>query len=108
MEMRPGEELDAVSEGRAVRRVAVTLGVVLVLLLAACSGAGVQPRDPLAPPEAVAAQLETQPHLMHACEAETSMVWHLHPAGVRPDQLERAHGPMTSRCGDFFAFDRAS
>lgn len=48
-------------------------------------------------PEAIAPHLERQPGLMHACEAETSMVWHLHPGWVRADRLEEAHGPMSTR-----------
>jgi creatinine amidohydrolase len=48
-------------------------------------------------PEAIAPLLERQPTLMHACEAETSMVWHLMPEGVRPERLEEAHGPASSR-----------
>lgn len=48
-------------------------------------------------PEAIAPLLERQPTLMHACEAETSLVWHLLPEGVRPDRLEEAHGPATTR-----------
>jgi len=34
---------------------------------------------------------------MHACEAETSMVWHLLPDGVRQENLQQAHGPASSR-----------
>jgi creatinine amidohydrolase len=48
-------------------------------------------------PKAIAPLLEDQPGLMHACEAETSMVWHLLPEGVRPDRLPEAHGPSSSR-----------
>jgi creatinine amidohydrolase len=48
-------------------------------------------------PEAIAPLLERQPTLMHACEAETSMVWHLMPEGVRPDRLAEGHGPASSR-----------
>ncbi|MBB3898791.1 creatininase family protein [Roseococcus suduntuyensis] len=48
-------------------------------------------------PEAIAPLLEAQPTLMHACEAETSMVWHLMPEGVRPDRLPEAVGPKSSR-----------
>jgi creatinine amidohydrolase len=48
-------------------------------------------------PEVIAPLLEDQPTLMHACEAETSMVWKLLPEGVRPDRLAEAHGPASSR-----------
>lgn len=48
-------------------------------------------------PEVIAPLLEAQPTLMHACEAETSMVWHLMPEGVRPDRLPEAVGPKSSR-----------
>lgn len=48
-------------------------------------------------PEAIAPLLERQPGLMHACEAETSMVWHLFPAGVRAARLGGAHGPGSTR-----------
>jgi creatinine amidohydrolase len=48
-------------------------------------------------PEAIAPLLERQPGLMHACEAETSMVWHLFPAGVREGRLGQAHGPSSTR-----------
>jgi creatinine amidohydrolase len=34
---------------------------------------------------------------MHACEAETSMMMHLAPGSVRPEQLSKAHGPTSSR-----------
>lgn len=44
----------------------------------------------LAAAPAFAAILETQPNVMHACEAETSMVLALHPGAVRPDALDRA------------------
>jgi creatinine amidohydrolase len=48
-------------------------------------------------PEAIAPLLERQPGLMHACEAETSMVWHIFPEGVRPARLAEAHGPASTR-----------
>ncbi len=48
-------------------------------------------------PEVIGPLLERQPGLMHACEAETSMVWHLRPEGVHEDRLAEAHGPGVSR-----------
>ncbi|MBS7788485.1 creatininase family protein [Roseococcus sp. SDR] len=48
-------------------------------------------------PEVIAPLLQDQPTLMHACEAETSMVWSLLPEGVRPDRLPEAHGPASTR-----------
>jgi creatinine amidohydrolase len=48
-------------------------------------------------PEVIGPLLERQAGLMHACEAETSMVWHLMPDGVRPDRLPEAHGPNSTR-----------
>ncbi|MDB5375890.1 MAG: Creatinine amidohydrolase [Rubritepida sp.] len=48
-------------------------------------------------PEVIAPLLDRQPTLMHACEAETSMVMHLRPAAVRPERLEEAHGPASIR-----------
>jgi len=48
-------------------------------------------------PEVIAPLLERQPTLMHACEAETSIVWHLLPEGVRPERLGEAVGPASSR-----------
>lgn len=48
-------------------------------------------------PEVIAPLLDRQPGLMHACEAETSMVMALEPAAVRMDRLDAAHGPATSR-----------
>ena len=48
-------------------------------------------------PEVIAPLLDRQPTLMHACEAETSMVWHLMPEGVRPERLEEAVGPASTR-----------
>jgi len=48
-------------------------------------------------PEVIAPLLDRQPGLMHACEAETSMVMALMPDAVRPERLPDAHGPATSR-----------
>nr|WP_314069962.1 creatininase family protein [uncultured Roseococcus sp.] len=48
-------------------------------------------------PEVIEPLLERQPTLMHACEAETSMMMHLSPDSLRPDQLSKAHGPSSSR-----------
>ncbi|WP_421990256.1 creatininase family protein [Roseococcus sp.] len=48
-------------------------------------------------PEVIEPLLERQPTLMHACEAETSMMMHLSPESVRPEQLSKAHGPSSSR-----------
>lgn len=48
-------------------------------------------------PEVIAPLLQDQPGLMHACEAETSMVWNLLPEGVREARLAEAHGPQSSR-----------
>ncbi|WP_424812062.1 creatininase family protein [Roseococcus sp. YIM B11640] len=48
-------------------------------------------------PEVIAPLLERQAGLMHACEAETSMVMHLMPEGVRKERLPDAHGPGSSR-----------
>ena len=48
-------------------------------------------------PEVIAPLLDRQPGLMHACEAETSMMLALSPASVRPDRLAEAHGPASSR-----------
>lgn len=48
-------------------------------------------------PEAIAPLLERQAGLMHACEAETSMVWHLQGGGVRRERLAEAVGPMSTR-----------
>lgn len=47
--------------------------------------------------DAFAPVLETQANVMHACEAETSMVMALAPGCVRPEKLAQAHGPMTTR-----------
>lgn len=48
-------------------------------------------------PEAIAPLLERQAGLMHACEAETSMIMHLEPGMVRRDRLAEAHGPASTR-----------
>jgi creatinine amidohydrolase len=41
--------------------------------------------------------LERQSTVLHACEAETSMVMALMPAAVRPARLAEAHGPHSTR-----------
>lgn len=48
-------------------------------------------------PEAIAPLLERQPGLLHACEAETSMIMHLDPGMVRRERLGEAHGPGSTR-----------
>jgi creatinine amidohydrolase len=48
-------------------------------------------------PEVIAPILELQSGLMHACEAETSMMLALRPDSVRMDRLAEAHGPMSTR-----------
>ncbi len=48
-------------------------------------------------PEVIAPLLERQPGLMHACEAETSMMLALRPDSVRQDRLAEAHGPHSTR-----------
>ena len=48
-------------------------------------------------PEVIAPILEVQSGLMHACEAETSMMLALSPGSVRLDRLAEAHGPMSTR-----------
>ncbi|MCB4823918.1 creatininase family protein [Roseicella aerolata] len=48
-------------------------------------------------PEVIAPILERQAGLMHACEAETSMMLTLHPDSVRQARLPEAHGPMSTR-----------
>lgn len=48
-------------------------------------------------PEAIAPLLERQAGLMHACEAETSLMMHLSPGSVRRERLEEAHGPLSTR-----------
>ncbi len=47
--------------------------------------------------DAFAPVLETQANVMHACEAETSMVMALAPGCVRRENLALAHGPMSTR-----------
>lgn len=47
--------------------------------------------------DAFAPILERQSNVMHACEAETSMVMALLPEAVRPDRLPDAHGPHSTR-----------
>lgn len=41
--------------------------------------------------------LDRQSTVLHACEAETSMVMALLPEAVRPERLEEAHGPHSTR-----------
>ena len=41
--------------------------------------------------------LERQSTVLHACEAETSMIMALQPALVRTDRLPEAHGPHSTR-----------
>jgi creatinine amidohydrolase len=48
-------------------------------------------------PEVIGPLLERQAGLMHACEAETSMMMHLSPASLRPARLAEAHGPGSTR-----------
>lgn len=48
-------------------------------------------------PGAIAPLLEDQPHLMHACEAETSLMLHLSAGSVRADRLPEAVGPPSTR-----------
>ena len=48
-------------------------------------------------PEVIGPILERQPGLMHACEAETSMMMHLMPEAVRRERLAEAHGPASTR-----------
>ena len=47
--------------------------------------------------DAFAPVLDRQQSVMHACEAETSMVMHLAPELVRPERLPEAHGPASTR-----------
>ncbi len=47
--------------------------------------------------DAIAPLLEDQPGLMHACEAETSLMMHLAPSDVRTGRLAAAHGPLSTR-----------
>lgn len=51
----------------------------------------------LVAPEAFAGILEDQPGVMHACEAETSMMMHVTQGTVRLDRLAQAHGPHANR-----------
>ena len=48
-------------------------------------------------PEAIGPLLERQAGLMHACEAETSMIMALEPGMVRRERLAEAHGPGSTR-----------
>jgi creatinine amidohydrolase len=48
-------------------------------------------------PEVIGPLLERQAGLMHACEAETSLMMHLSPASVRTARLPEAHGPSSTR-----------
>jgi creatinine amidohydrolase len=48
-------------------------------------------------PEVIAPVLERQPGLLHACEAETSLMLTLAPGSVRRERLEEAHGPGSTR-----------
>ncbi|WP_043363214.1 creatininase family protein [Belnapia sp. F-4-1] len=48
-------------------------------------------------PEVIAPILERQAGLMHACEAETSLMLHLRPESVRTGRLAEAHGPHSTR-----------
>ena len=43
--------------------------------------------------------LEDQPGVLHACEAETSMMLALRPDLVRRERLSEAHGPTAPRAG---------
>jgi creatinine amidohydrolase len=47
--------------------------------------------------DAFAPILERQPSVMHACEAETSMMLALRPDSVRQERLAEAHGPASTR-----------
>lgn len=47
--------------------------------------------------DAFAPILERQSNVLHACEAETSMVMAILPEAVRPDRLAEAHGPHSTR-----------
>ena len=47
--------------------------------------------------DAFAPILERQSSVLHACEAETSMMMALMPEAVRTDRLEEAHGPHSTR-----------
>ena len=47
--------------------------------------------------DAFAPILERQANVMHACEAETSMMLSLRPDSVRRERLPEAHGPTSTR-----------
>ena len=47
--------------------------------------------------DAFAPILERQSNVLHACEAETSMIMTLLPEAVRADRLAEAHGPHSTR-----------
>ena len=47
--------------------------------------------------DAFAPILERQSNVLHACEAETSMMMALMPEAVRRDRLAEAHGPHSTR-----------
>ena len=51
----------------------------------------------LVAPEAFAGILEDQPGVMHACEAETSLMLHVTQGTVRMEKLAEAHGPHSNR-----------
>lgn len=51
----------------------------------------------LVAPEAFAGMLDDQAGVMHACEAETSMMMHVTTGTVRLDRLPQAHGPDSTR-----------
>ena len=48
---------------------------------------------------AMAPLLEDQPGVLHACEAETSMMLAVRPDLVDQSRLAQAHGPMAARAG---------
>ena len=48
-------------------------------------------------PEVIGPLLERQSGLMHACEAETSLMMHLSPSSVRTERLAEAYGPGSTR-----------
>jgi creatinine amidohydrolase len=47
--------------------------------------------------DAFAPILDRQSTVLHACEAETSMMMALMPEALRPDRLAEAHGPHSTR-----------
>lgn len=47
--------------------------------------------------DAFAPILERQSTVLHACEAETSMIMALAPGALRPERLAEAHGPHSTR-----------